>query len=33
LPRLADEFAARALTVGTVGEHGIESVRPFTYPR
>jgi peptidoglycan/xylan/chitin deacetylase (PgdA/CDA1 family) len=23
LPRLADEFAARALTVGTVGDHGI----------
>ena len=33
LPRLAEEFAARGLTVGTVGEHGIESVRPFTYPR
>ena len=28
LPRLADEFAARGLTVGTVGEHGIE--RPGT---
>lgn len=25
LPRLADEFAARALTVGTVGAHGIGS--------
>jgi peptidoglycan/xylan/chitin deacetylase (PgdA/CDA1 family) len=33
LPRLADEFAARGLSVGTVGEHGIESVRAFTYPR
>jgi hypothetical protein len=25
LPRLADEFAARGLTVGPVGEHGIPS--------
>ena len=25
LPRLADEFAARALVVGTVGAHGIGS--------
>ena len=33
LPRLADEFAARALRVGPVGEHGIDSVRKFTYPR
>ena len=33
LPLLADEFAARGLTVGTVGEHGIESVKPFAYPR
>lgn len=33
LPRLAEEFAARDLSVGTVGEHGIESVRAFTYPR
>jgi peptidoglycan-N-acetylglucosamine deacetylase len=32
LPRLADEFAARGLEVGTVGEHGIESTRAFSYP-
>jgi peptidoglycan-N-acetylglucosamine deacetylase len=33
LPRLAEEFAARGLSVGPVGEHGIESVKVFTYPR
>lgn len=33
LPRLADEFAARRLTVGPVGDHGIESAKAFTYPR
>ena len=33
LPRLAEEFAARGLTVGTVGDHGIESARTTTYPR
>ena len=33
LPRLADEFAARRLTVGAVGDHGIESAKAFTYPR
>jgi peptidoglycan-N-acetylglucosamine deacetylase len=33
LPRLAEEFAARRLTVGPVGDHGIESARAFTYPR
>jgi peptidoglycan-N-acetylglucosamine deacetylase len=33
LPRLADEFAARRLIVGPVGDHGIESARAFTYPR
>ncbi len=33
LPRLADELAARRLTVGAVGDHGIESAKAFTYPR
>jgi len=28
LPRLADEFAARALTVGPVGDHGIATRSP-----
>jgi peptidoglycan/xylan/chitin deacetylase (PgdA/CDA1 family) len=32
LPLLAEEFATRRLSVGTVGEHGIESSRAFTYP-
>jgi peptidoglycan/xylan/chitin deacetylase (PgdA/CDA1 family) len=33
LPRLAEEFAARGLAVGPVGEHGIETVGAFSYPR
>jgi hypothetical protein len=33
LPRLADEFAARGLTVGALGDHGIERARTTTYPR
>ncbi len=35
LPRLADEFAARGLTVGTVGDHGIDRVAgsPVADPR
>jgi peptidoglycan/xylan/chitin deacetylase (PgdA/CDA1 family) len=33
LPRLADEFDARGLAVGSVGEHGIGSTKAFTYPR
>jgi peptidoglycan-N-acetylglucosamine deacetylase len=33
LPRLAEEFAARGLSVGPLGEHGIEATRAFTYPR
>jgi peptidoglycan/xylan/chitin deacetylase (PgdA/CDA1 family) len=33
LPLLADELAARGLTVGAVGDHGIESAKAFTYPR
>ena len=33
LPRLAEEFAARGLTVGTLGDHGIEPAGTTTYPR
>ena len=32
LPRLADVLSARGLTVGPVGDHGIEHARPFSYP-
>jgi peptidoglycan/xylan/chitin deacetylase (PgdA/CDA1 family) len=30
LPLLAEEFARRGLSVGTVGDHGIERSKPFT---
>ncbi len=33
LPSLAEEFDARGLTVGALGDHGIESAGTFTYPR
>jgi hypothetical protein len=30
LPILAENFARRGLSVGTVGDHGIEHSKPFT---